>query len=61
MRNGGAYNPNWAAGGDRYKQVSLEFDNDFNKEKKANGYQQADESNIYNKFEDKDIGTPLDG
>ena len=51
----------WESSTDRYKQVSQEFDADFNSEKTANGYHNADESNIYNKFEDKDIGTPLDG
>ena len=58
---GGAKNPNYAATGDRYRQVSMEYDNDYNKEKGVNKYHEADESNIYNKFEDKDIGTPLDG
>ena len=44
-----------------YKQVSTEFDKDFNSEKGKNGYGKADESNIYNQFEDKECGTPLDG
>ena len=46
---------------DGYRQVSMEFDSDYRKEEKANGYLDVDEANRYNLLEDKDISTPLDG
>ena len=39
----------------------MEYDSDYKREAKANGYGQADDSNMYNTHEDRDINTPLDG
>ena len=46
---------------DIYKQASAEYDSDYKVNAKAQGYGAENEVNMYNKAEDRDIGTPLDG
>lgn len=46
---------------DGFKQVSMEYDSDYKVNAKAQGYGAENEVNMYNKAEDRDIGTPLDG
>ena len=48
-------------GDDRYKQVSTEYDLDWTAESEENKYNLIDKGNTYNKKEDEDINTPLDG
>jgi hypothetical protein len=46
---------------DGYDQVSNEYDSDYKKESKANGYNQVNMSNEYSVQEGKDLKSQLDG